>query len=863
MTKTSKTKNKKSKIKTKKSSKTKSKSKLTSSIPSSQESIMSDSNRSFTSFQRLLKKSLKVNHLEIEEKAIRKARRSLNKLKKTGSPDEIRDAEVLLNNAIAEKEEAEQWLDPKLAIEKLTSILEAQILENADNNVIQETSHLIDEAKKSLALIEQGEKDALFFKLNDPSHPGPGTQEFDSDNMDMDEMSENVLPDISFQQVHDIDNQSSESGNSDIGNTKLSSSIIITQEQSNDLIESQVDLDSGQKTPISGSSSNPSSNFMQQQLNKALNVISPQEKLSKIRQQAKLNATRNKSIHKEIINSGVNSNNKENSTPTSPPITNPHSISNHNICENVEEANNSSNKYPPTINDEHSTTSIHSNKSQHSNYSESSTHNNTQSNKKLKQTKLSVSRTYSRYYSIKLKIDKANIPVQQLVKHLKQFYKQLQLIDPSIIIYAYENAVPSEAILKPNDIPSDISIIKKFFMNVSVKPMGGHTWFQVWLGHDDSVSNILMNMKYWSSQHDSYIYQKRLQEKFSVKEYWLLWSAERMDPNVLHQEVMQAVSKLTKQALKFSFSFGNVRKDPKFSNSSKKSTSKFNKAMIIEAKKEQKDEIHYFLGKIFSTNSSTKIMHMSMRMVPMIHSDLPSHTKKKVMHLIGKQEQYLSMLRVKTCTYLQEIDYFNSTLNTTLRDIIMQLETLHTFDKNGDPMKVFINVDYSDWHSCYLLTYPSHLEKEAEDYIAQMPAFLHYVYGPEVLLMLTAEGQVKAQSSSWDPEKLCATSHLDLELDAVATESSHVVWLPDLQTELIELDTTNLDLNNRIYEHATDADSISTFKPANDTQAPPIVSPPGKKTNPNPSLVQPREAVPRIDGNEPSKDAVSSLEAPL
>ena len=856
MTKTSKPK-KKFKVKTKKSSKMKSKSKLTPSIPS-QESTTSDNNPSPT-FQRLLKKSLKINHFEIEEKVIRKARRSLNKLKKTGSPDEIRDAEIFLNNAIAEKEEAEQWLDPKLAIEKLTSILEAQILDKADNELIQETSQLIDEAKKSLALIEQGEKDALFFKLNDPSHPGPGTQEFISEHMDTDEASENMLPDISFQHVLDIDDQSSKSSNSDNDNGRLVSSIITQeQEQPNNLIESQVELDSGQKTPITGSSSNPSSNFMQQQLNKALNVISPQEKLNKIRQQARLNASRKKSIQKEIINSEVDSNKKEQSTSTSSHTTNSYLTLNHNICENVEEAKNSS-----TLNDDHSTASIHSNKSQHSNYSESSTQKDTQNNKKLKQMKLSVSRTYSRYYSIKLKIDKAHVPVQQLIKHLKMFYKQLQLIDPSIIIYAYENIIPSEAILKPNDIPTDISILKKFFMNVNIKPMGGHTWFQLWLGHDDSVSNILANMKFWSSEHDSFIYQKRLQEKFSVKEYWLLWSAERMDPNVLHQEVTQALSNLTKQTLQFSFSFGNVRKDPKFSNSSKKSTSKFNKAMIIEAKKEQKDEIHYFLGKIFSTNSSTKIMHMNMRMVPMIHSDLPSHTKRKVMHLIGKQEQYLSMLRVKTCTYLQEIDYFNSTLNTTLRDIIMQLETLHTFDKNGDPMKVFINVDYSDWHSCYLLTYPSHLEKEAEDYITQLPAFLHYVYGPEVLLMLTAEGQVQAQSSSWDPEKLCATSRLDLELDAVATETSHVVWLPDLQTEIIELDTSNLDLNNRIYEHATDADSISTFKPANDTQAPPIVSPTGKKSNPNPSLVQPREAVLRSNGSEPSKDAVSSLEVPL
>ena len=256
---------------------------------------------------------------------------------------------------------------------------------------------------------------------------------------------------------------------------------------------------------------------------------------------------------------------------------------------------------------------------------------------------------------------------------------------------------------------------------------------------------------------------------------------------------------------------------------------------------------------------------MNMRLVPMMQNDLPSHTKMKVTHLICKQEQYLSMLKVKTCTYLQEIDYFNTTLQTTLREIIMQLETLHIFDKEGNPMKVFINVDYSSWHSCYLLTYPSHLEKEAEDYISQLPAFLHYVYGPEVLLMLTAEGQAKAQSSSWDPEKLCATSSLDLELDAVANETNTLAWLPDLKSEIIQLDTTNMEIKNRIYDKATDADSVSTFQPnQNIINSTSIVTPTlneknSEKDNSSTSRHQTRESDNSDNDNTTSKVAESSL----
>jgi len=45
------------------------------------------------------------------------------------------------------------------------------------------------------------------------------------------------------------------------------------------------------------------------------------------------------------------------------------------------------------------------------------------------------------------------------------------------------------------------------------------------------------------------------------------------------------------------------------------------------------------------------------------------------------------------------------------------------------------------------------------------------MYGEEVLLMLSAEGAAQAHRSKWDPETLCATSNIDLKLDAITNES--------------------------------------------------------------------------------------------
>ena len=1015
---------------------------------------------------KLVRKVMKVKHIDCEDKAIRKAQRTLNKLEKKGSSKEIEDAKVILQDAINDKADAAKWMHPNQTIDKLNRILKSQIDNSEDLDIIETTKELLFEANESLRFINQGQEDTFFFQLiqdeissnelkerkkssiikdifsdDEESYDftkkkvnkdttqrfiekmkstSSGTEEREivkkaertleiaqlsqsQEEIDdalqslkeaTDEMNEaekyheaskdnhthlEYLNDFLVKQVErkepleaiqmtifriqqvkdaleescsDEISENSPSIDKESDDESANITIPVIPYQKNDLIDNfemetdilddkKNDLDDGQKTPTSSGSNSKSVNVAQQMLENALKFQSPKEKMDRMKAQAKLNAKlRTDKIEKDRITQELNkkssalkihdneedqsrdskksrkseekniiikkkskskkSKSEVKSSSTTAKIkskknqkiistldldldsdSEPDSKSVMDISvstsdseymsdetSNSEESENegeSENEDESESKSESESGSEGKKKDQSRKDKQSTKRNNSKSKvKQVKktQTKLSVIRAHNKYYSVKLKVDKGNVPVKQLVKHLKALYKQLQAIDPSLVIYEYNSERPSKVILKPKDIPTDISVMKKFFTNINVKPNGGHTWFQVWLGHDDSVPNILTNMKYWSSEQDTHMYHKRLQQKYSVKDYWLMWSTERMDPLVLHQEVSLALSKMTKDTLHFSFSFGNIRKDPRFDT--RASPGKFNKAMIIEAKKEQKETIYFFLGKLFSTSSRLKIVGMNMRMVPMINNDLPSHTKMKVTHLIAKQEQYLSVLRVKPCVYLQEIDYFNTALNITLRDIIMKLETLRSFDKEGDPMPVFTNVDYSEWHSCYVLTYPSHLEKEAEDYISQLPAFLHYVYGPEVLLMLTAEGQSKAQTSTWDPEKLCATSHLDLELDAVTSETSNVMWLPDLQTELVQFDTTNLDITNTIFNRATDADSISTFKPSADTPAPPIVSPPAKRNPPTkPSVDQIRESDPRDDENTTPKDAASTLGAPL
>ena len=145
----------------------------------------------------------------------------------------------------------------------------------------------------------------------------------------------------------------------------------------------------------------------------------------------------------------------------------------------------------------------------------------------------------------------------------------------------------------------------------------------------------------------------------------------------------------------------------------------------------------------------------------------------------------------------------------------------------------------------------------------------HFLWQPVTHQERFADGQAKAQSSSWDPEKLCATSSLDPELDAVTNETNTLAWLPDLKSEIIQLDTTNMEIKNRIYDKATDADSVSTFQPnQNVINSTSIVTPTSNEKNSENDISstshhQTRESDNSNNDNITSKEAASSLEGSL
>jgi len=435
-----------------------------------------------------------------------------------------------------------------------------------------------------------------------------------------------------------------------------------------------------------------------------------------------------------------------------------------------------------------------------------------------------INRPLNTYLSVKLSVQASNKPVQALIQTATNWFKQMRKVDDSIVLYDYRDKTPTRSIHKPKLVPNDISAFKHFFANANPLPKGGAVWINAWIGHTDSADNIKANMSEWDITNNSATYIKQLQRKHTVKEHWLMWSTINTDAETLKANTMKILKKLYPNK-EFDFAFvWNVIRSGEYSNQEKKSRkgNQYVRALHVEVPVEQKKQIYSILLRIFSSASSIKIHEMKLRMVPTWKKEYTSHRKQKIQHLINKHKHYLSTTSHVTSTDFTDIDYFNKNLKTTLRQIIMNIETMVPIDGQDKCPKIFQSIDYSSYYSGYVLTFPKYLTQQATDIAPQMPSFLYWLYGEEILPMLSPEAAVMAIEEPWDPELMRTISKIDTALDDLAGEVEHdFEWLsgseddkdPDVLQEDSEkaIDMSKMKTGEFIFNKVTDTDSISTF----------------------------------------------------
>ncbi|MGB0423693.1 MAG: hypothetical protein ACPGED_05200, partial [Flavobacteriales bacterium] len=398
-------------------------------------------------------------------------------------------------------------------------------------------------------------------------------------------------------------------------------------------------------------------------------------------------------------------------------------------------------------------------------------------------------RQHSTLITLKLKVKKSKDSVKEMIGKATAWIKTMQILDPTIVIYEYHAKNQDSVINHHKKIPKEIELFKKFFSGANPQIGEGHVWCQVSLGHDEPISNLKASLQGWSTENDTFIYIKRLQHKDTVREYFLLWSTQKMDTEKLHEATTQAIKRYTKSTLVFAFVWAVIRKEKGYTvvESKAEKGKQYIRALHIEVPRENKEMTYAILSKLFSSKSNTQILRRDLRMVPVLRKEITGYDRRKITHLIEKQERYLSTIDTVECYDLGDIDYLQPKLKMTLRDMIMELKTLRTFDPNNQSIQIFTSIDYTTWpQPCHALTFPKYLQSEAHEYIASLPSFLVWCYGEEVLNMMNPEAIRKAMESPWDPEEMRAITPQSMELDAIMQEASTMVpWVDEEEEEII------------------------------------------------------------------------------
>ena len=140
--------------------------------------------------------------------------------------------------------------------------------------------------------------------------------------------------------------------------------------------------------------------------------------------------------------------------------------------------------------------------------------------------------------------------MEELINSATRWLNNIQIVDPSVVVYGFKDNEPTHGILRSSDIPSGLVAFKEFFMGANPSGEEGFVWTNIWIGHALEADDMFRNFKFWLKKNETVMYIKKLQEKHTVGEYFLLWSTSEMCPQKLHDATQLTLKKVTKEKFK-------------------------------------------------------------------------------------------------------------------------------------------------------------------------------------------------------------------------------------------------------------------------------------------------------------------------
>lgn len=109
------------------------------------------------------------------------------------------------------------------------------------------------------------------------------------------------------------------------------------------------------------------------------------------------------------------------------------------------------------------------------------------------------------------------------------------------------------------NIPDSLAPFKNYFQQASLRQSEGHTWINTYVGHTESSDDIVREMVNFKNDTNTFTFVKKLQAKYVVKEYFLLWSTDYIDVEKLTSEVHKRIATVTKEKFQFAFTWSEIK----------------------------------------------------------------------------------------------------------------------------------------------------------------------------------------------------------------------------------------------------------------------------------------------------------------
>ena len=206
------------------------------------------------------------------------------------------------------------------------------------------------------------------------------------------------------------------------------------------------------------------------------------------------------------------------------------------------------------------------------------------------------------YYTMKL-VSKGGInPLKVLQQMLRDWLRTMQSCINSIVVYdTSKNG--NLVISTPEQIPTNLQVIKKFFNGIQPRTGAGKVWFTTLIGYNEDEEEVLDNTKWWYQENNCVMFRKALQVLDTSRELWLMFSHDKINIKSLKESIDDTISSKGYQKVPFALVSANIRDGKKFSVTKK--GEKPVKAVHIEVANEDVDHVKTLFSQLYGSSAKT------------------------------------------------------------------------------------------------------------------------------------------------------------------------------------------------------------------------------------------------------------------